>query len=255
MPITKNTIIELKDVSFQYDASPELALQSVSLQIHEGEFVAIVGPNGGGKTTLLRLILGLLAPDTGFVALHGVPPMHHANKAKIGYVPQRILTEEYQFPVTVEEVIQSGLIGKKGLFSLFNTTDGKAVKRALAITKLEKQRKMLISELSGGQRQRVFIARALVSQPEILILDEPTVGIDAASQDAFYQFLSEIHKKLNLTILFVSHDLELVTKAADHVLCVNKKLICHTHTHEFDTKNYVEQVYGKTITPLHHNHT
>lgn len=255
MSINEKTIIELKDVSFQYDISTEYALKDVSLQIHVGEFVAIVGPNGGGKTTLLRLILGLLEPETGYVAVHGVPPLHHANKAKIGYVPQRISTEEYQFPVTVEEVVKSGLIGKKGLFSMFTNGDSEAVEQALTITNLKKQRLMLISELSGGQRQRVFIARALVSQPEILILDEPTVGIDAASQDAFYQFLSQIHKRLNLTILFVSHDLELVTKAADHVLCVNKKMICHTHTHEFNSKDYVEQVYGKTMNKLHHNHS
>ena len=239
-------IVTIDNLSFAYPGSTEEAVSGVNVQITKGEFVGIVGPNGGGKTTLMKLILGLLKPTNGTI--------HFDKSGGVGYVPQRVSQDEFQFPVTVEEVVQSGLTGSKGLFSFFRKQDNAAVTQALATTNLTKQRHALLSELSGGQKQRVFIARALVSNPSVLILDEPTIGVDANSEDAFYSFLSRLHKELQLTILFVTHDLDLITKAADHVLCINKKLICHTHTADFDKSTYVSEVYGDNLKHLHHHH-
>ncbi len=238
-------VITFSHVTFGYQPRQPV-LESISLSIKKGEFVALVGPNGGGKTTLLKLITGLEKPQKGTVTV---------SEAQIGYVPQRIGQDTSYVPVTVEEVVGMGRIARRGLFRQFGAEDRAQIELALKKTGMTAKRHREIHQLSGGERQRVYIARALASEPSILILDEPTVGIDASSQEAFLQFLKELHQSLQLTILFVTHDLDVVTRTADHIICVNKHLICHTDQAHFSTKDYLLQVYGPDVQPVSHHHT
>lgn len=237
-------VITFSQVTFEYQPRQPV-LESISLSIKKGEFVALVGPNGGGKTTLLKLITGLEKPQKGSVTV---------TETRIGYVPQRIGQETSYVPVTVDEVVSMGRIARRGLFRQLSSEDRNRIDMALKTTGMFTKRHREIHQLSGGERQRVYIARALASEPSILILDEPTVGIDASSQESFLTFLKELHQSLQLTILFVTHDLDVVTRTADHIICVNKHLICHTDQAHFSTKDYLLQVYGPDVQPVSHHH-
>ena len=228
-----NLCLKLTDVGYSYQNQP--VLENISFSIEEGDYVGIIGPNGGGKTTLVKIILGILKPQTGKIEM---------SSRSIGYLPQKTFTTDYFFPTTVEEVITSAL-DKKNPQTLAKT---------LEIMEIGNLRKKLISELSGGQRQRVFIARALVNQPKILILDEPTVGVDLNSQRQFYSFLKYLNKELKISIIFITHDLEIITQEATHIICLNKNMVCHTHTRDFFKHNYLEQLYGKNMKLIAHRH-
>ncbi|MEK7528372.1 MAG: metal ABC transporter ATP-binding protein [Patescibacteria group bacterium] len=227
----KKPIISVRDVNVIY--GDQKVLDGISFDVMEGDYLGIIGPNGGGKTTLLRVILGLLKPDSGSVEI---------NAGRIGYVPQRISQREMNFPATVEEVVRSG--GRYGV----------AADQAMEMTDIVSLKKRIIGELSGGQRQRVFIARALALQPDVLILDEPAVGVDIASQEKFYEFVAELNKKHKLTILFVSHDIDVVAHEATAVLCLNNTLICHTTPEEAITTDYLEKIYGRKVKFILHGH-
>lgn len=249
---TGNAAIELKDVSFKYGNSS--VLENITASVHEGEYLGIIGPNGGGKTTLLKLILGLLKPTSGSIEIYGQPVSSYAGKAKIGYVPQRAATSDYQFPATVEEIVLSGRTAKAGLLKRFSAEDRKQVKKALEIAGISNLGDRLLSNLSGGERQRVYIARALACEPKILILDEPTVAIDIVSQEKFYNFLDDLHEKLGLTILFVSHDIDVVAQQVETVLCLNRGLVCHGTPAQFIKDEYLEKLYGKKVKFILHGH-
>jgi zinc transport system ATP-binding protein len=238
-------VLELKNIGFVYDKYP--VLENISFSIEQGEYVALVGPNGGGKTTLLKIILGILKPTTGQVVLSGKP-------SSIGYVPQKLSRSMYAFPATVEEVVMTGRVAERGLFHFFNNDDQRAVSHALHIADIAQYRHRLVSELSGGQAQRVLIARALASEPKMLILDEPTTGIDASSEGAFYQFLSHLRRELNITILFVSHDLDAITREATHCLCLNHRLVCHGIPSEILQHDNFQALYGEKFTFVPHKH-
>ncbi len=187
MPVkSKVPVISVKNVSFTYNGNP--ILERISFEVQSGDYVGIVGPNGGGKTTLLKLMLGLLKPDNGEVLLLGDPIKHSENRARIGYVPQRSLADEHLFPATVEEIVMSGRTAGRGLFSMRSKADQAAIKRALKAADVAHLAHRRIGTLSGGERQRVMIARALAGDPAILMLDEPTAAVDAPSQEAFYAF-------------------------------------------------------------------
>lgn len=214
------SIIALQSVSFAYGAEP--VLQDVSLNVRKQDFLAIIGPNGGGKTTLLKIILGLLRPQSGTVLVDGREPS--AASGMIGYVPQDIHLNS-SFPVTALDVVQMGLLKpRKRLFG-----DAKQ-QRQKAFAELDRMgmggfadRK--ISSLSGGQRQRVLIARALVSQPKLLILDEPTASIDSRGQTDFYDLLQQLNTEM--TIVVVSHDLLAISRYIKSVACVSRTLYYH----------------------------
>lgn len=244
--------IEFKDVNFKYNEN--VVLENVSFQIADGDYVGLIGPNGGGKTTTLKIILGLLQPDSGTVRIFG----HTLEKAKehyeIGYVPQKVMEGEFAFPATVKEVIESGRVSRYALFQGFSATDKQSLEKAITLTGIEGLQNRLIGELSGGQRQLVFIARALAREPKILILDEPTVGVDISSKERFYSFLEELHRELGMTILMVSHDVDVMASEAKQILCINKNLICHVSSASFKKDKYLDDLYGNKTKPVPHHH-
>lgn len=238
MQITSHKpILEISHLSFSYGENE--VLKDINLSIEEGEYVAMIGPNGAGKTTLLKIILGLLKSTKGSVELFGTPIEHFKEWSKIGYVPQKALNFDSNFPATVEEVVRMGRFGKRGLFHSMTKEDTKEVQKALEQVGMWELRDRQIGALSGGQQQRAFIARALAGEPKIIFLDEPTVGVDKKTTTEFYSLLKKLNGELRLTLILISHDIETVTKEAKRIACVNKEVIC------FDTPEAF----------LKHNHT
>ncbi len=244
--------IEVKNLNFKYGENQ--VLQNISFAVQNGEYLGIIGPNGGGKTTLLKIILGLLKPTSGKIFILGKDSNQCKEKASIGYVPQRSTQGDFSFPATVEEVVKSGRTPRIGTFKKFQISDYAAVAKAMEITGVTKNKNRLIGSLSGGERQKVFIARALAGDPKILVLDEPTVAVDIGAQEKFYNFLSDLNKKLKLTILFVSHDIDVVAKEVDSVLCLNKTVVCHGSPRDFIKEEYLEKLYGRKVKSMLHEH-
>lgn len=249
--MTNEPIIEFNQVDFNYNDIS--VLEDINLVVNKGDYLGLIGPNGSGKTTLLRLVLGLLETKTGQVKLFGQSPKQLKDWTKIGYIPQKATQFENPFPITVEEVVSLGRIAKKGLFGKFDHSDWSAVAEAMSQVGITRLKKKLVSQLSGGQQQRVFIAKALVSDPEVLILDEPTIGIDSQSQELFYQLLGKLNKQ-GKTIIIVSHDIDVVANEVSVIACLNKTMVCHGTPKEFINGDYIEKLYGKGKKLIHHGH-
>jgi len=241
---TKN-IIELQDVSFSY--GEELVIKDVSLQIHEGEYLGIIGPNGGGKSTLLKLMLGLITPTKGKVFLYEIPIAKFKNWSKIGYVSQQVVHIDPHFPMTVEEVVTMGRYPQIGLFSFPSQKDKEIVKECLNQVEMLPFKDRLVGDLSGGQQQRIFIARALAGQPKILFLDEPTVGVDVKTQKQFYTLLQKLNNNLSLTLILVSHELDIVAHEATEIAYINRELVYHGMPKKFLQSEYFEKLTGKGV--------
>ncbi|MDB4978361.1 MAG: znuC3 [Candidatus Peribacteria bacterium] len=248
MPINTTPAIELKDVSFRYNGIP--LFRSISFHIAQGEYAGIIGPNGSGKTTLLKLMLGILKPFSGTVRILGQDVQESSARERIGYVPQRITQLDFSFPATVEEIVRSGRT------PLRKPSDNGSVsiERALAETNMLELRNRRIDQLSGGERQRAFIARALAADPAILILDEPTVGVDAESQVKFYEFLTEMNEKRGITIIFVSHDTHALMKNVKCVLCLQEGELCQCAPGELHSHDHIERHFGAHGGLTHHAH-
>ena len=250
MPV--NPIIEVKNLNFSYNNIS--VLENISFAIEPGDYVGILGPNGGGKTTLLKILVGLLKPKSGEIKIFGQDLNKIKNRSVIGYVPQRIAQDNVAFPATVYEIVESGLIAKKGLWGDISKTDHEAIERALQITNITALKHRLMSQLSGGQRQRVYLARSLASDPKILILDEPFVGVDPNSQKDFYNFLKDLNTKQGITILFVSHDIDTITGEIKSILCLNRGLFCYGAKEIIHEEDMIKKIYGQSITHIHHPH-
>jgi len=235
--------IELNNVSFSYGNNP--VIEKLSFTVRKGEYLGIIGPNGGGKTTLIKVILGLLHPTEGAVMLFGKDRHDFKEKHRIGYVPQRVTQTDREFPATVFEVVRTGRIPRLGFFERFTAKDIEIVERAMKTAGIERYRDTLIGNLSGGERQRVYIARALAGEPDVLILDEPTVGVDIGAQKTFYEFLASLNKDHNLTIIFISHDIDAVSQETKTVLCLNHTLVCHGLPRDLLNEHVLERLYGK----------
>jgi zinc transport system ATP-binding protein len=240
-----NPVVSIENLSFAYNGGAVLA--DVNLEIREREFVSIVGPNGGGKSTLLKLILGLLQPRRGSVRVFGQPP--EKSRPRIGYLPQHA-HHDPQFPTTVVEVVLMGRLGRRLSLGPFGKTE-----RRQAIDTLEKMglgdlAGRSFSAISGGQRQRVLIARALVSEPDLLLLDEPTSHIDVAAVNDFYELMERLNEKL--TIAVVSHDIGFVSNRVKSVICVNREVVIHP-TSEL-TGESLRNLYGTDIRLVRHDH-
>jgi len=231
-------IIDIRDLDFAYNG--EAVLKDVNLTIRQKDFVAIIGPNGGGKTTLLKLILGLLTPAKGTVSVDGKPPQEAS--PCIGYVPQDIHTNR-SFPITVIDVVLMGKLDPKRRLSRRSAANRRDALAALERMEMEGLADKKISLLSGGQRQRVFIARALVARPTLLLLDEPTASIDTKGQADFYRLLKELNE--DITVLVVSHDLLVISRYVKSVACVNKKLYYHDQAEI--TGSMLETMYPCTM--------
>ena len=243
--------IEVEDVCVQFH--DHLILDRVSFAIPSGHYVGIVGPNGGGKTTLLKVILGLLHPSHGTVQIFGEEPGTARKRGKVGYVPQRVAQADIAFPVSVEEMVWSGRFPVMGLGTRRTQKDLQAVEKAMTLTNVAHLRQQLVGTLSGGERQRTFIARALASEPSLLLLDEPTTGVDVASRQQFYTLLKKLNADLQLTILLVSHDIEVMTSEVAFVLALNQKLVCHCESHQFLSQDMLDRLYGKGV-HIPHSH-
>lgn len=237
-----NTIIELENVSFSY--SNELVLKEINLQIQQGNYVGIVGPNGGGKSTLLKVMLGILKPQKGVVKLLGVEISQFKDWYKIGYVPQKNYVE-VNFPATVREVVAMGRFGKLGLFHFPGKVDEEKVIQALRQVEMLEFQNRQLSDLSGGQQQRVFIARALVSEPEIIFLDEPTVGVDIKTQKQFYSLLRRLNRELRLTLVLVTHELDVVAHESSQLGYINRTMVYLGAPAEFMEGKYFHELIGK----------
>jgi zinc transport system ATP-binding protein len=252
--LTMQSIIEIKKLFYRYEK--DVVLEDINITIPNGSFLAIVGPNGSGKSTLLKLILGLLKSQKGDIFLFGQEINKFKDWHQIGYVSQKANSFNTGFPATVFEVVASGLTKKLGMFKFFKKEHSHKVIEALDAVGMKRFSNRNIGELSGGQQQRVFIARALVSEPSLLILDEPTVGVDAENVSAFYQMLGDLNKSRGITLLLVTHDIGTISDKVSHVACLNKHLHFHGETQEFEQLRTegMSKVYGHEVHLLDHHH-
>lgn len=253
--MASSNIIELKNVNYRYDR--DFVLTNINLVIPQGAFLGIVGPNGSGKSTLLKIILGLLKPREGKVVLFDEPQAKFREWERIGYVSQKANAFNTGFPATVYEVVASGLTKKTGLFHMIGKKRRPQIEKAIKAVSMENFMDRNIGELSGGQQQRVFIARAIVSEPDILILDEPTVGVDSKNVQTFYDMLDHLNKELGITLVLVTHDIGTITNKVTHVACLNKTLHFHGSTADFEQikDRELSQFYGHEVQRLHHDHS
>ena len=236
-------VVEIRGMSFAYDGTP--VLEDVDLTIDEREFVSVVGPNGGGKTTLIKLLLGLLKPTSGTVRVYGTSPVEA--RRRIGYMPQHTNLDP-QFPVRVIDVVLMGRLGAH--FGAYRKADRGAATTALGELEIEELARRPFSALSGGQRQRVLIARALAAEPDLLLLDEPTANLDLHVESEFYELLKQLNERL--TIVLVSHDFGFVSRYVQTVVCVKRNVIVHP-TSEI-TGEIISEIYGGDMRLVRHDH-
>lgn len=241
-------VIEIRDLWVFFNHTP--ALEEVSLDIQEHTCVGILGPNGAGKSTLLKVILGLLRPSRGSVRVFGEDPLVGRRRGNlIGYLPQRPLSQP-GFPVTVLDVVLMGRYGRLGLFRRPRQED-----RDIALAQLKRLGILHlahrpIGEISGGEQQRVFIARALALKPRLLILDEPTISLDACAQDELYDLVRDLKEELGLTVIMVSHDIGAVATHVDDIICLNRRV--HLHQPPPIGRLALENTFGCTVEYLFH---
>jgi zinc transport system ATP-binding protein len=233
------TVVELEDVTFGYTATP--VVEDVALSVAAGEYVAVVGPNGSGKSTLLRLALGLERPDRGTARLFGEPAHAFDDGERVGYVSQHASAAK-EMPITVREVVKMGRFPHVG-FGRLSEADWRAVDDALDTVGMSEFAGRKVTQLSGGQRQRAFIARALASEAELLVLDEPTVGVDVESVDAFYALLERLNDD-GITVMLVEHDLGAVTDHAERVVCLNREVYFDGPTEAFVESDALARAFG-----------
>ncbi|OFZ25776.1 MAG: hypothetical protein A2381_03395 [Bdellovibrionales bacterium RIFOXYB1_FULL_37_110] len=242
----KNIIIEVDKLNFTYEHLDKNVLENISFKICENEFVGIIGPNGGGKTTLVKILLGLLSPQSGSVQIFGTKP--GKNPHKIAYLPQHLVFDP-QIPITVEEVVLMGCLGHR-FIGLYTQKDHQNAIEAMTKMNVIEYQNAFFSSLSGGQKQRVLIARALTCRPKILILDEPSAGIDTHHE----QILLDLLKKLNaeMSIIMVSHEYQFVSSLVDYVICINKDSHIH-YPNEINEKNF-QEIISKKYQYIAHDH-
>jgi zinc transport system ATP-binding protein len=215
--------VELRDVSFAY-APRQPVLRDVNLVVEPGEFIAVAGPNGGGKTTLVRLILGLERPTTGTARMFGEPAAAFGRRAELGYLPQRARLG-LDAPATVREVVAAGRLARAGLFGPLRRPDRAAVDEAIDRVGLTELAGRRLATLSGGQQQRAYIAKALAGGPSLLLLDEPTTGVDAEAQEALAALLEALHRQLGVTVVYVSHEFGAVERYVERLLLVRGEIV------------------------------
>jgi zinc transport system ATP-binding protein len=240
-------VINFENVDFSYDGSEELVLENINLVVEKGEFACVVGPNGGGKTTLLRLILGLNKPLRGKISLFGQSP--EQVRHRIGYVPQ-FSKFDSNFPVSVLDVVLMGCLSKSFWWGSFSKKQIQDAIEALETVGLKNFVHKSFADLSGGQKQRALIARAIMSQPELLLLDEPTASVDIHGTEQFYKMFAEMNKKF--TILIVSHDIGFVSSKVKSVICVRKNLQIHPVSEL--TGESLQKMYGLDVHLIRHDH-
>lgn len=238
----KVPIFDVKNLSFVVDA--QQILYNVNFEVFKSDYIAIIGPNGGGKTTLIRLLLNLETPSGGEIKLFGKEISKFRQWHKIGYVPQRASLVDVNFPATAYDIVKMGAI--------FSKDKTLAIEAMRKMDVLHLQDKM-IGTLSGGQRQRVMIARALASNPEVLILDEPNTGVDISSQQRFYELLRELNKKDGLTIMFITHDIGVIANDIARLFSINQKAVICNNPKQALSCEEMSELYGIDAHLLHHH--
>lgn len=241
-----STIIRFDHASFGFPGV--VALKDISLEIAEGQFVGVIGPNGSGKTTLCRAVLGLMPPLEGSLQIFDCACQelrcHH--RARIGYLPQKGVLDR-DFPITVLEAVMMGRYGALGLFKRPTRQDREIALHALENVGMQDHRDTALGHLSGGQQQRVFIARALAQQPRVLLLDEPTTGIDITTQHSVLDLIRRLHRDLGLTILLITHDINLIRAHVDRLVLLKTRLYAAGPPEEVLRPEILRQVYGKEL--------
>lgn len=240
--------LDIEDLSLTLGENE--VLKGIDLRLSKGEFLGIVGPNGGGKTTLLKVILGLLGPAGGEIRVFGREPKK--SRDRVSYVPQHTDFDS-KFPINVWNVVLMGRVGKLGLRPFFSDEDKDIAQKALEEVEMEDYKERQISELSGGEQQRVLLARALTTQPDMLLLDEPTASVDENIKTSIYEILKKMNEKEDTTIVIVSHDIGILSSYVQKLGCLNKELIYHGDselTHEM-----IEESYGCEMNIISHHHT
>ncbi len=253
MPVDHNkNIIEVENVSFAYGDNK--VVSDVTLAVHQGDYLGVIGPNGGGKTTLIKLMLGLLKPDKGQIKIFGQEIEKFKNWDKVGYVAQKSINFDPNFPISVRSLVEMGRFAKTGPGKRLSKLDKKRVELALDQVGLLAVADKLAGELSGGQQQKMFIARALCQEPQIIFLDEPTSGVDLESQNQFYKLLEKLNHELGITLVLISHDIDVVTSEVTEIACINRTLTYHGYSKDFGTKDYLRKMYGEGVKFVVHTH-
>jgi len=242
----RGPIIQIKNASFAFKG--KLALEDISLDIAEGEFVGVIGPNGSGKTTLLKGLLGLIVPEKGTLQIFdcACEDMRCHHRARIGYLPQMEGSDD-QFPITAWEVAMMGRYGAIGLLKRPSSADREIVEEALEAVGMADFRSYAFGQLSGGQQQRVLIARALAQKPQVLLMDEPTTGIDAEAQHRLIQLVRRLHQQYHLTIVLVTHDINLISPIVDTIVLLKTRLYGKGPPAEILTQAILAPVYGQEV--------
>ncbi len=244
--MTEVPVIEVKDLWLYKNG--EVILEAINLQVFSGDIFAILGPNGSGKTTLLKVILGLIPPDRGTVRILGGPPRDRRHL--IGYVPQ-LRTFDFHYPLSVREMVLSGLLGQKtGIIKTFSASDAGLADKALATMGIAHLADRAIRDLSGGEQQRVVIARALAGNPQVLLLDEPTVFVDTSTETRFYDILDNLAH--TMTIVLVTHDIGMIASHVTKVACLNRRL--YTHESQELSEDMVRGAYKCPVDIIAHGH-
>lgn len=247
-------VLEFNEVWFSYDS--ETAVQDITFSVTKGEFMAVLGPNGSGKTTLLRLALGLVKPSRGTVRLFGQDPRSFDNWSRVGYVPQRVEAVQNRFPATAREVVAYGAYRGFDPFRIFRRSSGGEVEAALEMVGIPELADRRVSDMSVGQQQRMLIARAIIRKPELLFMDEPIAGIDAAGQQAFHALVRQLNTDMGMTVMLISHDIGAVMREATTCACINREIVFHGGVHDIRSTD-LSKLYGFPVDILLHdpNHT
>ena len=242
--------IRFDETWFSYNSEP--VVRDINFSITPGEFAAILGPNGSGKTTLMKLALGLLKPTSGRVSLFGVPADRFTDWHRVGYVPQRTQATESRFPASVREVVNFGTYSGFDPLAIFKRRRSDRVDEAMEMAGVQTLADRRVSDLSVGQQQRMLIARSLVSRPDLLVMDEPVAGVDAAGEEQFHSMIRRFNRDLGITIVMVSHDIGAVMREATTVACINRDIVFHGPVHQLDAKA-LSNLYGYPVDVLMHD--
>ncbi|HOY84549.1 MAG: metal ABC transporter ATP-binding protein [Candidatus Cloacimonetes bacterium] len=235
-------MIKISGLSHHYGGNP--VLEDIDLELADGEFVAIIGPNGAGKSTLIKLILGLLPLQSGSIEIDGLPHLQWLRSHPLGYLPQH---EEFdrKFPATALDLVLLGLAGELGLGRRFSAVHKDRARQALAKTRIADLAKKPLGSLSGGELQRVYLARALVSESDYLILDEPEASVDLPGVQSFFSLLKDLNEA-GKTVITISHDLNTLTQYCSFLVCLNRRLHCHTQT-DLVNAELIHKTFGETV--------